>query len=152
MGTIRNLTTASTSTTVGFPSPRNHRLQRIQSPTRRWRVASVGAIGAIGAIALSGCTMVFGLAESTGSGGFTAQQASLDVLRQANIPVQLAPVCSQTGSGPITCDSGKTTSGETITVTVENPETLIITVDVAGKQIFNGSAIDVTNNAGRVDR
>lgn len=130
-------------------------MNRSFGSNRRIRMATLAGIAVAGVVSVSGCAMADGLLESTGQAAYTTEAATLDVLSSAGIGVQLAPVCAENGSGPVTCSTGKTTAGEPITVTVTNPKTDKsddFTVSVGGKVIHTGSAIEVMRKAGRVDK
>ncbi len=122
---------------------------------RTWTLARLTGLALAGVAAISGCAMANGLLESTGQAAYTTQAATLDVLSSAGISVQLAPVCAENSSGPVTCSVGKTTGGEPIAVTGPDPKadkTDQFSVSVSGKVIFQGSAIEVMRKAGRVDK
>lgn len=127
-------------------------------PTRRpgaGTAVSAASVVLAGAITLAGCSTADGLLEATGLAAYTTQSATLIVLHSAGVGVQLAPVCAEHGTGPVTCTEGKTTAGATITVTGPDPkvdQSSQITVSVAGKVIFQGSAVEQMRKAGQVDR
>lgn len=127
-------------------------------PVRRSRTGKVAWLAGLALIAagtLSGCAMADGLLESTGQAAYTTQAATLDILSSAGISVQLAPVCAENSSGPVTCTAGKTTTGATINVSGPDPKTDKtdqFSVSVGDNVIFHGSAIEVMRKAGRVDK
>lgn len=113
--------------------------------------ATVGSL--IGLVALiSGCSMGTGLTHSTGQPPFVAEAATLDVLAAANIPIQVAPVCTEFGAGPVTCTDGQTESGQKVAVDVIDPKTHQMRVTVGDRVIFEGSGAAVMEKAGRVDQ
>lgn len=118
-------------------------------------VTTLAGLTLAGAVALSGCAMADGLLESTGQAAYTTEAAALITLSSASIGVQLAPVCAENSSGPVTCTPGKTTAGAAITVSGPDPKTDkadLFSVSVGDKVIFQGSAIEVMRKAGRVDK
>lgn len=129
-----------------------------RGPHRRSRagtVTSLAGLAVAAAVALSGCAMADGLLESTGQAAYTTEAATLITLSSAGIGVQLAPVCAENSSGPVTCTPGKTTAGAAITVSGPDPKankTDQFSVSVGDKVIFQGSAIEVMRKAGRVDK
>lgn len=80
------------------------------------------------------------------------QTASTDVLRQHGVAMRTVPQCvvEANNSNAYNC-AGTTESGQKISVSVLNAsaEDPLMSVTVGGKQIFNGSAIDVIQQNAR---
>jgi len=112
----------------------------------------VGAALLASSTGLAGCSMATGLDASTGNGAYESQSAAINALTANDVPIQIAPVCQENGSGPVTCNPGKTTTGQPITVTVSDGKDPEITVSVAQTVIFKGNAIVALNEAGRVQK
>lgn len=95
---------------------------------------------------LVGCSQIDALQQVSGVPLSTVRIAAYDVLVDKEVPIKLAPVCTETAE-QFTC-SGSTLEDEPIEVTVPNDEQQIMTVTVGGEQIFSGPVQDVVEEAG----
>jgi hypothetical protein len=78
----------------------------------------------------------------------TVRIATIDVLTREKVAVLVAPVCTAQG-GTISC-SGTTAAKEPIAVTSAAKAPYAMTVTVAGREIFSGTAQDVIDEAAQV--
>ena len=97
-------------------------------------------------LVLVGCSQVDALQQVSGVPLATVRIAAYDVLVDQRVPIKEAPVCTESET-EFTC-SGSTLRGEAIEVRVPNDEQQVMTVSVAGEQIFSGPVQDVNEEAG----
>ena len=95
---------------------------------------------------LVGCSQIDALAPVSGVPLSTVQIAASDVLIRKEVALLSAPICTET-QAEFTC-VGTTLKKEPIEVKVPNDATQVMTITVAGKQIFEGPVQDVIEQAG----
>lgn len=95
---------------------------------------------------LVGCSQINALQPVSGVPLSTVGIAANDVLVQQDVAIKTAPVCTESES-EFTC-TGSTLKDEPIEVKVPNDDTQVMTITVAGKQIFSGPVQDVVEQAG----
>ena len=110
--------------------------------------AAVVAVAASLAVALSGCSQVESLVPVSGVPEAIVRIAVIDVLLREKVAVLVAPVCTSKG-GAITC-AGTTMAKEPIAVTSAPKAPFQMTVTVAGREIFTGTAQAVIDEASQV--
>ncbi len=108
-------------------------------------VASVAGVALVGA--LSGCSQVASLVPVSGVQEATVRIAAIDVLARDRVGVLVAPVCTSQADA-ISC-AGTTVAKEPIVVTSAAKAPYAMTVTVAGRQIYAGTAQDVIDAAGQ---
>ncbi len=95
---------------------------------------------------LVGCSQIDALQQVSGVPLSTVRIAANDVLVREKVPIKTAPICTESET-EFTC-SGTTLKDEPIEVKVPNDEQQVMTVTVAGKQIFSGPVQDVVEQTG----
>ncbi len=95
---------------------------------------------------LVGCSQINALQQVSGVPLSTVRIAANDVLVEKQIPIKTAPICTETET-EFTC-TGSTLKDEPIEVKVPNDEKQVMTITVAGKQIFAGPVQDVVEQSG----
>lgn len=128
-------------------------MKRSPNSHRKRHLAAGATLVAAGAIALSGCTQLDGLANSTGTPFMAASGTATDVLLSQDIDVLVKPVCEfpPESSKKWTC-TGSTVDGEAIAVTITNGTTTDATmvITVGSDEIYNGSYAAVQTKAAQV--
>lgn len=95
---------------------------------------------------LASCSQINALAPVSGVPLSTVQIAVNDVLMRKEVPILTAPICTASEAA-FTC-SGTTLRNEPIEVRVPNDATQVMTITVAGKQIFKGPVQAVIEQSG----
>jgi hypothetical protein len=108
---------------------------------------SVAAAAVVLTLALSGCSQITSLVPVSGVPEATVRIAAIDVLTSQKVAVLVAPVCTAQGD-TISC-TGTTAAKEPIAVTSAAKAPYAMTVTVAGREIFSGTAQDVIADAGQ---
>ena len=134
VGAVRDVRSVSAVTAVRSERP----------PFAGVVVAVVAAL----VVALSGCSQVESLVPVSGVPEAIVRIAAIDVLLREKVAVLVAPVCISK-DGAITC-AGTTIAKEPITVTSAPKAPFQMTVTVAGREIFTGTAQAVIDEASQV--
>lgn len=108
-----------------------------------------GLIGAAAAaLMVAGCTQIGGLAPVSGDSITMLRTAAYDVLLQNNVPILVAPTCTESDTA-YSC-AGTTEDGTPITVTAPLAKPLVMTVSVGDTVLYSGDVTTVVQSFAEV--
>lgn len=111
------------------------------------RLAIVGA-GVTTAVSLVGCSQIDALAPVSGGPLQTVRVGMLDVLVREDVPIMVAPVCTQEPT-QFTC-AGSTIDGSPIEAVATLTTPYLITITVGGDVLYDGAVQSVLDEAAQV--
>lgn len=96
-------------------------------------------------VLLAGCSQIDSLTPVGGAAVTSVRNATNDVLVDRQVPILVAPVCTEVASG-FTC-TGSTTDGREILTKAGGTSPYELTISIGGEVIFTGTATDVLEAA-----
>ncbi len=115
-------------------------------------VLAVAGVIVSAPVLLTGCSgKVIGLATSGNMNVIYLATAANDILLQEKVAIYQSPQCTVTNKIEYNC-KGKTTTGQDISVSVPDAsiEDPIMTLTVGGKQLYQGSVLEVIKKNAQV--
>ena len=100
---------------------------------------------AAGGLLLSACSQIDSLTPVGGSAVTSVRNATNDVLVDQQVPILVAPVCTEVDTG-FTC-TGSTTDGREILTKADGTSPYELTISIDGEVIFTGTATEVLEAA-----
>jgi hypothetical protein len=112
---------------------------------RRTRALAVVSALAASTVLLAGCSQVAALAPVSGDKESQLRTAAIDKLLELGVDIWQAPVCETTDTG-WTC-TGSTTDKRSILVFAPNTGDFVMTITMAGQQLYSGPVAAVVASA-----
>lgn len=101
------------------------------------------------ALVLAGCSQVDALVPVSGGPESVVRNATIDVLLREKVDVLVAPVCAADDGRTVIRCTGQTAAREPIETSAAPKAPYAMTVTVAGRQIYDGTAQDAIDEASR---